>query len=200
MPIFRRRQSQELTPARPPAREENVTFANDLLESEIAQRNATKDAQENTARGVIVAAGLVLTLLIGLANDAGLFDAKTSIVARYALIVTVVLGAMSAGCAMGVLWPRKYAKLAGEALDMFNDSTFLDQPTHLVAGMVVSSRIAFAKTISRQHERKARWLKWSFRFLAVAFVGLVVQGVVLAADPPSVKSPAPVLIIKRGTP
>lgn len=59
-----------------------MSFANALLETEISQRNARKDAQENTARGVIITAGLVLTLLLGLANDAGLFSAGTSILAR----------------------------------------------------------------------------------------------------------------------
>ena len=56
----------------------NVAFANDLLETEIAQRNSRKDAQENTARGVILSSGLVLTLLLGLAKDAGLFSPGTS--------------------------------------------------------------------------------------------------------------------------
>ena len=35
------------------------------------------------------------------------------------------------------------------------------------------------------HEHKARWLKWSFRLLVVAFAGLMVQGAVLAVGPPS---------------
>jgi hypothetical protein len=90
------------------ARAENVAAASALLETEIAQRNSRKDAQENMARGVIVTAGLVLTLLLGLANGAGLFSSKTSIVARVALVVTAVPSAASALFAMGALWPRKY--------------------------------------------------------------------------------------------
>jgi hypothetical protein len=34
------------------------------------------------------------------------------------------------------------------------------------------------------HERKARWLKWSFRLPLLAFVGLIVQGSALAIDAP----------------
>ena len=84
-------------------RETNVAFANALIETEIAQRNARKGTRRNTARGVIVTAGLVLTLLLGLANDAGVFSSKASIVARIALVATVLLGAGSAACAIGTL-------------------------------------------------------------------------------------------------
>jgi len=88
-------------------RQTNVEFANDLLDTEIAQRNARKDAQENTARGVIVSSGLLLTLLLGLAKDAGLFSPDTSVVARIALAATVVLGACAATCAIGACGVRK---------------------------------------------------------------------------------------------
>src|SRR3954454_22931543 len=101
-------------------RQTNVEFANGLLDTEIAQRNARKDAQENTARGVIVAAGLVLTLLLGLAQDAGLFAPDTSVVARIALAATVVLGALAAACAIATLWPRKYDRLGAKGLSQFN--------------------------------------------------------------------------------
>jgi hypothetical protein len=171
-------------------REANVAFANDLLDTEIAQRNARKDAQENTARGVIVAAGLVLTLLLGLAKDAGLFASSTSVVARVALAATMLAGGGGAACAMGTLWPRKYDRLGSGGLGRFNDPAFLDQATHEVTGTVVATRIGIAETMDTLHERKARWLKWSFRLLLVAFVGLIVQGGVLAIDPPTPAKPA----------
>jgi hypothetical protein len=176
-------------------RETNVAFANALIETEIAQRNARKDAQENTARGVIVTAGLVLTLLLGLANDAGVFSSKASIVARIALVATVLLGAGSAACAIGTLWPRKYDRLGKEGLDAFNQNEFLDQPSHRVTGMVVATRIGIAKTMDQLHEGKAKWLKWSFALLALAFMGLIVQGAALALDPPAPKTTPPVRIL-----
>jgi hypothetical protein len=179
-------------------RSENVAFANSLLETEISQRNARKDAQENTARGLIVTAGVVLTLLLGLANDAGLFLAKTSIVAKIALVATVFLGALAAASAMAVLWPRRYDRLGKKGLDKFNQNDFLDQPSHQLTGAVVATRIAIAKTMDHHHERKARWLKWAFRLLAGAFIGLVVQAIVLAVDPPPSKPSAQVRILLQG--
>jgi hypothetical protein len=189
-------------PARPDQVSEdrlaNVAFANDLLDTEIAQRNARKDAQENTARGVIVAAGLVLTLLLGLAKDAGLFAPDTSVVARIALAATVVLGALAAACAIATLWPRKYDRLGTKGLGQFNKNDFLDQPTHRVTGTVVASRIGIAEKMDELHEAKAHWLKRSFRFLLGGFVGLIVLGAVLAIDPPESKptAPAPMIINK----
>jgi hypothetical protein len=111
-------------------REANVAFANDLLDTEIAPRNAHKDAQENTARGVIVASGLLYTLLLGLAKDAGLFASSTSAVARVALAATILAGGGAAACAIGTLWPRKYDRLGSGGLGWFNDATFLDRATH----------------------------------------------------------------------
>lgn len=176
-------------------RSANVEFANALLETEIAQRNARKDAQENTARGVIVTAGLVLTLLLGLANDAGLFSRGSSVVGRVALVATVLLGAGSATCAIGTLWPRKYDRLGKGALVKFNDAEFLNQPTHAVTGTVVATRIGIARTMDEIHEQKARWIKWSFGLLAAAFVGLIVQGAALAVDPPASKQSTAVRIL-----
>ena len=166
-------------------REANVGFANDLLDAEIRQRNARKDAQENTARGVILSAGLVLTLLLGLANDAGLFTPTTSVIARIALAATVIAGGAAAACAVGTLWPRPYDRLGSTGLSRFNDAKFLDQPSHTVTGAVVATRIGIAQKMDELHDQKARWLKWSFRLLLVAFLGLMIQGGVLAADPPS---------------
>jgi hypothetical protein len=181
-------------------RAENVVAASALLETEIAQRNSRKDAQENTARGVIVTAGLVLTLLLGLANGAGLFSSKTSIVARVALLVTVVLAAASALFAMGALWPRKYERLGEKALNEINTDEYLDQPTHQLLGRVIATRVAIAKKMDDLHERKAWWVKRAFRLLAGAFVGLLVQAVVLVIDPPPSKPSVQVRILdQRGT-
>lgn len=179
-------------------RARNVGFAGSLLEVEISQRNARKDAQENTARGLIVTAGVVLTLLLGLASDVGLFSSKTSIVARIAFLVTVGLGAGVAAASMAVLWPRRYERIGEKALDRFNQDEFLDQPTHQVTGMVVASRISIAKTMDKRHEEKTRWLKWAFRLLAGAFIALMFQAVVLVVDPPPPKSSATVRILPSG--
>jgi hypothetical protein len=188
--------AQDGPSARNEVRAENVAFASGLLESEISNRNARKDTQENTARGLVVTAGLVLTLLLGLASGAGLFSAKTSLVARVALIVTVLFAAGAAGCAIGVLWPRTYGRLGKDALNEFNQTNFLDRPPDEVAGRVVAARISLATTMDTQHENKAKWLKAAFYFLAGAFVALVVQVVVLVIDPPSPKASAPVRILE----
>lgn len=127
-------------------REANVGFANDLLDAEIAQRNARKDAQENTARGVILSAGLVLTLLLGLAKDAGLFAPATSVVAQVALGATMVAGGAAAACAVGTLWPRAYDRLGTTGLVRFNDSAFLDQRR-------TRSRVRLSRPGSGLHKR-----------------------------------------------
>jgi hypothetical protein len=171
-------------------REANVAFANDLLDTEIAQRNARKDAQENTARGLIVSSGLVLTLLLGLGKDAGLFSSGTSVVARVALAATMIAGGGAAACAIGTLWPRQYDRLGSMGLGRFNDPAFLDQAEHEVTGAVVATRIGIARKMDELHEDKARWLKWAFRLILVAFVGLIVQGGVLALDPPNAQKDA----------
>jgi hypothetical protein len=44
-----------------PNREKNVAFANQQLDAKITYRNGRKDSQENAARGVVVAPGVVLT-------------------------------------------------------------------------------------------------------------------------------------------
>lgn len=149
---------------------------------------------------MIVTDGLVLTLMIGLANGAGLFSRGASLVGRIALVTTVLLGAGSAACAIGTLWPRPYDRLGKKGLVMFNDSEFLDQPSHRVTGAVVATRIGIATTMDELHEQKARWLKWSFALLAAAFLGLIVQGAALAIDPPPAKQSAPVRILINGHP
>lgn len=172
-----------------PQREANVAYANSLMETEIAQRNARKDSQEGTARWIVASTGLLVTLLLGLAKDEGVFSSSAPVVGRIALVATVLLGGLAVFCAIGCLWPRKYERL-GKALAKFNDTEFLDKPEHEVMGQVVASRIAIATKMDALHEAKAKWLKMSFRFLVAAFVGLVVQGAVLAIDPPKNPSAA----------
>ena len=171
-----------------PQREANVAYANALMDTEIGQRNARKDSQEATARWIVASTGIVMTLLLGLAKDEGVFSSSASGVARAALVATVALGSLTAVCAIGCLWPRKYDRLGAKGLVNLNDTAFLDKPEHEVMGQVVATRIAIATKMDDLHEDKATWLKWSFRFLACAFVGLVFQGAVLAISPP--KSPS----------
>jgi hypothetical protein len=125
---------------------------------------------------------------LGLAKDEGVFSSSASVLARVALVATVALGSLAAGCAIGCLWPRPYDRLGAKGLVNLNDTAFLDKPEHEVMGQVVATRIAIATKMDELHEDKARWLKWSLRFLACAFVGLVLQGAVLAISPP--KSPS----------
>jgi hypothetical protein len=167
-----------------PQREANVAYANALMDTEIGQRNARKDSQEATARWIVASTGIVMTLLLGLAKNEGVFSSSASGVARAALVATVALGSLTAVCAIGCLWPRQYDRLGAKGLVNLNDTAFLDKPEHEVMGQVVATRIAIATKMDELHEDKATWLKWSFRFLACAFAGLVLQGAVLAISPP----------------
>ena len=182
---FRRRTP---TLAVSPQREANVAYASALMETEIGQRNARKDSQEATARWIVASTGVVMTLLLGLAKDEGVFSSSAPVVGRVALVVTVALGGLAAGCAILCLWPRKYDRLGATGLVNLNDTDFLDRPEHEVMGRVVASRIGIVTKMDELHEDKAKWLKRSFRLLALAFVGLVVQGAVLAIDPPASSS------------
>jgi hypothetical protein len=177
-------------PSVSPQRKANVAYANSLMETEIAQRNARKDSQEGTARWIMASTGLLVTLLLGLAKDEGVFSSSASVVGRIALVATVALGGLAVFCAIRCLWPRKYERIGATGLVNFNRTEFLDKPEHEVMGTVVASRIAIATKMDELHEEKAGWLKWSFRFLLAAFVGLVVQGAVLAIDPPTSPSTA----------
>jgi len=96
--------------ARPEAlkdRTANVGFASELLETEISQRNARKDAQENTARGVILTASALMTLLLALGKDAGVLDPSTAALARAFFVATLIAAAAAVGSAIGALWPRE---------------------------------------------------------------------------------------------
>lgn len=167
-----------------PQRGANVAYANSLMDTEISQRNARKDSQENTARWIVASTLVVMTLLLGLAKDEGVFSSSSPELARIALVATVVFGIATTTCALGCLWPRKYDRLGVKGLVNFNDKDFLDKAEHEVMGQVVASRIGIVRKMDEIHENKAKWLKWSFGFLVGVFVGLLLQGASLAIDPP----------------
>lgn len=168
-----------------PDREANVGFANELLATEINQRNARKDAQESTGRWIVLTVVALMTLLLTLSKEAGILNAETSWPLRVAFIATLVAAAVTVGCAGGVLWPRVYERLGGDGLDRFNKPDFLDLPTHQVTGQVVATQIGIAKKMDELHERKAKWLKRAFAGLAATLVFVVSQGVLLGVDPPA---------------
>lgn len=162
----------------------NVGFAGDLLETEIAQRNARKDAQEATARWVVLTAGALMTLLLTLAKEAGILAPSASGLVRGFFIGALAAATGAAIGAIGALWPRQYDRLGKKGLTNFNQTAFLDRPTHEVTGQVVATRIGMAKTMDENHEGKAKWLKGGFICLGIALACLLTQGVALAIDPP----------------
>jgi hypothetical protein len=89
----------------------NVAFSHELLDEELDRREARKNAQEEQARGIIIASGALMTLLLTLAKDAGVFSPTGPIAARVALVATLACAAASALCAVGTLWPRRYARI-----------------------------------------------------------------------------------------
>jgi hypothetical protein len=165
-------------------REENVGFANDLLSTEINQRNARKDAQESTARWIVLTTVGLMTLLLTLSKEAGIINDETSWLLRLCFIATLISAAATAGFAGGTLWPRKYERLGEGGLDRFNEAPFLDLPTHEVVGQVVATQIAIAKKMDDLHEVKAEWLKRSFIALGATLAFVIAQGVVLGINPP----------------
>lgn len=166
-------------------RSANVTYASDLLETEISQRNARKDAQESTARWIVLTAGALMTLLLTLSSDAGILDQSASDLVHVFFVGTLAAATGAAIGAIGALWPRLYDRLGKEGLGHFNQKSFLDRATHEVTGQVVATRIGIARTMDENHEAKATWLKAGFVCVAVALVCLTAQGVALALDPPA---------------
>lgn len=166
-----------------PQRGANVAYAHSLLQAEEEQRNRRKESQEATARWMVATVGVVLTLLVGLAKDEGVFSSTAPLIAKGAFIAVGVFGILTAVCALACLWPRPYQRL-GKALKHFKEAQFLDRPEHQVMGEVVATRIRIVERMDVLHERKARWLKWAFVWLVCAFVGLLIQGADLAIDPP----------------
>jgi hypothetical protein len=170
-------------------REANVGFANELLSTEINQRNARKDAQESTARWIVLTIVSLMTLLLTLSGQAGILSDDASAVLRACFVGTLIAAAVTGGCAGLVLWPRRYERLGAGGFDQLNKTSFLDQPTHAVMGQVVATQIEIAKTMDQLHEIKAGWLKWAFRALGVTLVLVVAQGVLLGVDPPVADRP-----------
>lgn len=163
-------------------RETNVGFANSLLETEIAQRNARKDAQENTARWIVLTIVGLMTLLLAFSGEADILNDRATWLSRVLFVATLAAGGVTVGCAGGTLWPRKYERLGEEGLDQFNKAEFLDQEPHAVMGRVVATRIRIAKKMDELHEQKAKWLKRAFAALAATLTFVVAQGVVLGIE------------------
>jgi hypothetical protein len=164
-------------------REKNVDFANSLLETEIAQRNARKDAQENTARWIVLTIVGLMTLLLTLSGEGDVLNDEASWLSHALFVATLAAGGVTVGCAGGTLWPRKYERLGEGGLDQFNKAEFLNQEPHAVMGRVVATRIQIAKKMDELHEQKAKWLKRAFAALAATLVLAVAQGVVLGFEP-----------------
>ncbi len=76
-----------------------MAYANALMGAQIVQRNTRKDPQEATARWIVASTGVVITLLLGLVNDEGVFHSAGSDWGTRALVATVVLGLLSTGSA-----------------------------------------------------------------------------------------------------
>jgi len=172
-----------------PDRDANVGFVNDLMATEISQRNARKEAQESTGRWIVLTVVALMTLLLTLSKEAGILNADTGWTLRITFIGTLVAAAVTVACAGGVLWPRMYEKLGGSGLDHLNKADFLDRPTHEVRGQVVATQIRIAKKMDDLHEEKAKWLKRSLRALAVTLTFVVAQGVILGVNPPASSHP-----------
>ncbi len=166
-------------------RARNVGFANDLLKTEIAQRNERKSAQESTARWIVLTIVALMTLLLTLSREAGILDDRSTALSRVLFVATLVAAATTALCAGGTLRPRRYERLGGEGLDLLNKSDFLDSPPHAVVGQILATRIAIAKGMDTLHELKADWLTRAFAALAVTLALVVAQGIVLGIEPPS---------------
>lgn len=170
-------------------REANVGFANDLLDAEIGQRNARKDAQESTARWIVLTVVALMTLLLTLAARAGILTSATSAAVRALFVATLAAAAITAACAGGTLWPRRYERLGGSGLDQLNQSDFLDRPTHEVRGRVVATQIGIAKRMDVLHEAKANWLKAAFIALGITLLLVIAQGVALGISPTKTSRP-----------
>lgn len=162
----------------------NVEFGNAFLDRELDYRNHRKQEQENTARGLIAASGVLVTVLVALGRDAGIYGSGAVSLARILLVFTLGAAVGSALCGAITQWPRRYDRLGGEALDHFNKEEFLDRPEDEVRGRTLGGRITVAKTMDTRHEQKARWLQAAFLCFLLALAGLVGQGAVLALDPP----------------
>lgn len=174
-------------------REANLRFAESLLEREIDQRNTRKDAQESAARWVVVTAGAIMAILVSLAKEAGILVEGASETQRVVFVITLVFGIFAAVGAIGALWPRKYDRLGKSGLKNFRNREFLSRPEDEVMGQTVSARIDIATTMDEKHEEKMNWLRGGLAALAAMLTCLIVEGALLAADPPSAsETPPPV--------
>lgn len=100
-----------------PDRQANVDFGNALLDRELDRRDDRKREQESTARGLVVTSGALMTIMLALAKDAGIYQSGTSWVARAFFILTLAASVSAAVCGTMTQRPRKFARLGAEALD-----------------------------------------------------------------------------------
>lgn len=173
----------------PGHRETNVGFAESFLGKQIDQRNRRKEAQESSARWIVLTIVALMTLLLTLSKEAGILTPDTPCLLRVFFVMTLLAATATVGCAGGVLWPRKYEHLGEGGLDPFNKTDFLDQEPHTVKGRVVASYIAITKKMDELHEKKAEWLKAAFLALGITLLFVVAQGFALGIDPPAAKHP-----------
>jgi hypothetical protein len=181
-------------PSDPLRREKNVGFAEDLLRTEIDQRNARKEGQESSARWIVLTVVALMTLLLTLSKEAGILNNASSWALRGSFIATLLAAIGTVFCAGGVLVPRTYERLGGDGLGAFNKAEFLDRPSHEVKGRVVASFIEIATKMDELHEAKARWLRRSLIMLGISLVFIVAQGIALGVDPPAAHPTAPAKI------
>jgi hypothetical protein len=76
-------------------REKNVGFANSLLETEIAQRNARKDAQENTARWIVLTIVGLMTLLLTPSGEGDVLNDQASWLSHALFVATLAAGGVT---------------------------------------------------------------------------------------------------------
>lgn len=113
-------------------RDANVGFVNELMATEIQQRNARKEAQESTGRWIILTVVALMTLLLTLAKEAGILSTDAGWALRLCFIATLSASGVTVACAGGALWPRVYEKLGGSGLDRLNKSDFGEVVTRFV--------------------------------------------------------------------
>jgi hypothetical protein len=182
-----------------PDRQANVDFGNALLDRELDRRDVRKREQESTARAVVVTSGALMTIMLALAKDAGIYQSGTSWVARGFFLLTLAAAVAAAMCGALTQRPRTFQRLGAAAFDCFNKTTFLDQPAHSVVGTILSTKIAIAKNADLRHEEKANWLVASFASLVIALSGVLGMGLDLSIEHPDAQPSAAVPILASGS-
>jgi predicted cobalt transporter CbtA len=87
-----------------------VQFGDALLDSELARRDDRKRDPESTARALVVATGALMTILLSLAKDAGMYQAGMSWVACGFFILSLAAAVVAAGCAVWTQLPASVSR------------------------------------------------------------------------------------------